>query len=123
MFNKKSFGERLNALRMAEGKTVEEVEQAIGLTAQNVKELETGGISASFDFLVKLSAYFNVSTDFLLGLTDIPPVKPRCVFKSAISRGRSILDTVMLSELTVTRTPASNSARIGCCSRLTAPFV
>ena len=75
MFNKKSFGERLNALRMAEGKTVEEVAQAIGLTAQNDKELETGGISASFDFLVKLSAYFNVSTDFLLGLTDIPHIE------------------------------------------------
>ena len=75
MFNKKSFGERLNALRMAEGKTVEEVAGHRPDCTECQQELETGGISASFDFLAKLSAYFNVSTDFLLGSTDIPHIE------------------------------------------------
>lgn len=58
-------------LRMSFGWTQVQLAQKLGITKQTVSNWENDNIQPSIDMLVKLSKIFNVSTDYLLGLT--PP--------------------------------------------------
>ena len=42
----------------------------IGVSKQSVSNWENGNILPSIDVLILLSKYFNVSTDYILGLED-----------------------------------------------------
>ena len=46
-----------------------QVAQKLGITKQTVSNWENDNIQPSIDMLIKLSKIFNVSTDYLLGLT------------------------------------------------------
>lgn len=56
-------------LRMSFGWTQVQLAQKLGITKQTVSNWENDNIQPSIDMLVKLSNIFNVSTDYLLGLT------------------------------------------------------
>ena len=43
--------------------------QKLGITKQTVSNWENDNIQPSIDMLIKISKIFNVSTDYLLGLT------------------------------------------------------
>ena len=60
---------RIYELRMAFGWTQVQLAQKLGVTKQTVSNWENDNIQPSIDMLVKLSKSFNVSTDYLLGLT------------------------------------------------------
>ena len=60
---------RMYKLRMAFGWTQVQLAQKLGVTKQTVSNWENDNIQPSIDMLVKLSKIFNVSTDYLLGLT------------------------------------------------------
>lgn len=66
------FGERLKQLRLKRNMTQDE----LGLIFENPKAQSTIGTwergtrQCSFEDLVKISNYFNVTTDYLLGITD-----------------------------------------------------
>ena len=68
----KVFGERLKELRLKRNMTQDE----LGLIFENPKAQSTIGTwergtrQCSFEDLVKLSNFFNVTTDYLLGITD-----------------------------------------------------
>lgn len=68
----KVFGERLKELRLKRNMTQDE----LGLIFENPKAQSTIGTwergtrQCSFEDLVRLSNYFNVTTDYLLGITD-----------------------------------------------------
>ena len=53
-------------------KCLNQVEMAkiLGVTKQSVSNWENENIMPSVDMLIKLSQFFNVSTDYLLGLTE-----------------------------------------------------
>ena len=72
MFDQDTFGKRLKTLRSKEDKTPAEIAKLLELDIDQIHKLEDGSLSTSLDFLVKLAGYFQVSTDYLLGLTDIP---------------------------------------------------
>ena len=61
--------ERIYELRMSFGWTQVQLAQKLGVTKQTVSNWENDNIQPSIDMLVKLSKIFNVSTDYLLGLT------------------------------------------------------
>ena len=60
---------RIYELRMSFGWTQVQLAQKIGVTKQTVSTWETDNIQPSIDMLVNLSNIFNVTTDYLLGLT------------------------------------------------------
>lgn len=61
--------ERIYELRISFGWTQVQLAQKLGVTKQTVSNWENDNIQPSIDMLVKLTNIFNVSTDYLLGLT------------------------------------------------------
>ena len=60
---------RIYELRLSFGWTQVQLAQKLGVTKQTVSNWENDNIQPSIDMLIKLSNIFNVSTDYLLGLT------------------------------------------------------
>ena len=60
---------RIYELRVSFGWTQVQLAQKLGITKQTVSNWENDNIQPSIDMLIKLSKTFNVSTDYLLGLT------------------------------------------------------
>ena len=68
--------ERVRDLRTAKGITIKELSEKAGLDYSTLSRIETGKIQkVADDVVLTLARFFNVSTDFLLGLTNIPDKK------------------------------------------------
>jgi transcriptional regulator with XRE-family HTH domain len=65
-------GHRLRQLREEQGYSRREVAEKIGMTETQIVRYENGSSDATGDALTQLAKVFNVSVDFLLGLTDNP---------------------------------------------------
>ncbi|MCD8380872.1 MAG: helix-turn-helix domain-containing protein [Lachnospiraceae bacterium] len=63
-----SIGERLCALRTARNLTQEEAAAVLGVSNRTVSKWETGSSEPDLAMLGKLAQYYEVTTDFLLGL-------------------------------------------------------
>jgi transcriptional regulator with XRE-family HTH domain len=63
------FSNTLKALRSENGLRQEDIADALGLSKQVISNYENELREPSFDVLIKLSEFFNVSTDYLLGRT------------------------------------------------------
>ena len=62
---------RLRNLRLEQNKSLEVVAKYLNVTIQTVSNYETGKREMNPDTLLKLSKYYNVSIDYLLGKSDI----------------------------------------------------
>ena len=60
---------KIYELRLSFGWTQVQLAQKLGITKQTVSNWENDNIQPSIDMLVKISKLFNVTTDYLLGLT------------------------------------------------------
>lgn len=65
---------RLHQAREAAGMTQQAAADALGITRGSYARYEGGVREPDYDMLVKVAQLFNVSTDYLLGLTDIPNI-------------------------------------------------
>lgn len=63
------FGTILHQLRKAHGLTQNELGKRIGLSKAVVSKYENGIGFPSFDVLIRIAEYFNVTTDYLLGVS------------------------------------------------------
>lgn len=80
MLCKEIFAIRVKKLRKARGEQQKELAEAIGATQATISDIENGRKATSFDRLAAICQHYNVSADYLLGLTDeprtlIPPKK------------------------------------------------
>ena len=66
------FSERLKELRKNTGYTQKEIAEHIGTSQPSYQNWEKGSRKPSRETIQKLADFFNVSTDYLLGQTDIP---------------------------------------------------
>jgi len=64
--------QRIRELRCACGWSQVELAKRLGLSKQTVSNWENDNIQPSIEMLVRLSKVFGVSTDYLLGLEQIP---------------------------------------------------
>ena len=64
------FGDQIKNLRMSKCLNQVEMAKILGVTKQSVSNWENENIMPSVDMLIKLAQFFNVSTDYLLGLTE-----------------------------------------------------
>lgn len=62
-------GDRLKELREGERLTQKDLAERLGISEIQVHRYETGGAEPRADAVIKMAEYFNVSTDYLLGVT------------------------------------------------------
>lgn len=60
------FGDRLKELREDMGLTQEQLSIRLDITRQQLSNYETNKYQPSFDILIRISDFFNVSLDYLL---------------------------------------------------------
>lgn len=65
------FPQRLKSLLEERGVTQTEIASFIGCTRQAISLYVTGQSTPDINILTKISNYFHVSADYLLGLTDV----------------------------------------------------
>lgn len=86
--SKKSFGERLRSLRVEANLTIERVAKSTGIPKSTLSELENNKYNPSASTLVRLSEYFNVSSNELLTGGGVPgiaePLAPYSVNDSGL---------------------------------------
>lgn len=72
MFSTELFGQRLRIARKSAGEKQEELGQLLGVGKSQISELERGSASTTLEKLSLICQHYNVSADYLLGLTDEP---------------------------------------------------
>ncbi|MGN0655007.1 MAG: helix-turn-helix domain-containing protein [Oscillospiraceae bacterium] len=65
------FCERIKELRKSLGINQVEFGKKLSVTKQCISNWENGNIQPSIDMLIKISITFSVSTDYLLGLSEV----------------------------------------------------
>ena len=65
-FNAVEFGSRIKELRILKKITQEELAEEINISFEHLNKIERGRHGCSIDLVLELSAYFEVSTDYLL---------------------------------------------------------
>lgn len=65
-----SFSEKFSMLRDAQRLQQTELAKILDVSKQTVSNWENNNIQPSADMVVRVAAYFGVSTDYLLDLTD-----------------------------------------------------
>ena len=71
MFN---FGEHLKEMRISFNYTQKQVASNIGITERNYQRYEANDQRPSFDILISLADFYNVSLDYLVGRTKNPEI-------------------------------------------------
>ena len=64
------FAKRVFELCKARGISQEKLGKAVGLSHKAISTIESGARSTTIEKLIALARYFEVSTDYLLGLKD-----------------------------------------------------
>ena len=66
------FAERVHMLRKQRGMSQRELGEAIGLSHKSISTIESGSRTTTLEKLVILARFFQVSSDYLLGLCEEP---------------------------------------------------
>jgi len=72
MFNQEKFSKRIRKLRRDANISQSVLAEAIGVSTNQISEMEKGSKLTSLPKLCLLCDYFNVSADYLLGRSDEP---------------------------------------------------
>jgi len=72
MENRNFFSEHLKSLRKVKGLSLSALGSIVGVSNQAISLLEQGKRSPSFEVLIALADYFDVSLDYLVGRSDEP---------------------------------------------------
>ena len=65
------FSKRIRELRGEKNITQKELAVAVGVFERTVSYWEQGKREGDFDTLIQLAQYFNITTDYLLGIADL----------------------------------------------------
>ncbi|MBO8158130.1 helix-turn-helix transcriptional regulator [Thermosyntropha sp.] len=72
MVNQKIFAKRLRNLRNVHEYSQKYVAEQIGCRPSTITNLERGNSSPSLDMVIKLATFYEVTVDYLVGLSDFP---------------------------------------------------
>ena len=70
MYSNEIFGTRLKDLRKLCGETQQELAELLGVKPNQIGEMENGRKASTFAKLAQICEHYNISADYLLGLTD-----------------------------------------------------
>lgn len=77
------FSERLKELRQLRGLTQKDFAQEFNISSGTIGNWESGARLPDYATLIKIAKYFNVTTDYLLGLTDYKNINDQALVKSS----------------------------------------
>lgn len=83
----------LKICRKNKDMTAKEVSEKIGVTKQAIYNMENGTNHPSVEVLIKLSELYNVSTDYLLGLTKFENFASQYEYLQSL-KGNDLFDTL-----------------------------
>lgn len=86
------FGEILAELRQDRGMTQQELSTKLHVAKSSISSLETGQRRAHTELICKAAKVFNVSTDYLLGLSDFR--EPFSITGKKYSGGKTVGDVL-----------------------------
>ncbi|MCL2081856.1 MAG: helix-turn-helix domain-containing protein [Oscillospiraceae bacterium] len=66
------FGKHLKTVRKSRNLTQKQLAESIGASESGVQNYELGTRKPTFDMLIALADYFDVSLDYLVGRSDDP---------------------------------------------------
>lgn len=66
------FGDHLKVLRKAKGITQKQLAAEISASERGIQQYELGERKPTYDMLIALADYFDVSLDYLVGRSDDP---------------------------------------------------
>lgn len=92
------FGEQIKNLRMCKGLNQVELAKIFGVTKQSVSNWENENIMPSVDMLIKIANFFNVSTDYLLGLTEQHALNTDGLSELQIAHIQAIINDILQVE-------------------------
>ena len=69
-------GEKIRYLRLKNNLTSKELSKTLSISESSMSLYESGKRKPSIEFVIKTADYFNVTTDFLLGVSDNPLINP-----------------------------------------------
>ena len=72
VFDRETFGLKLLILRRKRKLSQSEIAELLGVTATQISDMENGKSGTTLEKLVTLCEYYQVSADYLLGITDDP---------------------------------------------------
>lgn len=91
--------ERLRQLRMEKGLTQTALAHSLSVSKAAISTYETGLRNPPDATLVDMARFFNVSVDYLLGVSDM-----RCAFRTAFSQDElAVAEAVIISLLDMLR--------------------
>lgn len=64
------YGQRIKELRLERGLTQNDLAKILNTTQRSISKYETEYLDLNTNMIITLCTYFNVSADYLLGLTD-----------------------------------------------------
>ena len=67
-------GQRINELRIALGWSQVQLAEKLSISKQTVSNWENENIQPSIEMLIRIAKVFHVSTDYLLGLDNVPTI-------------------------------------------------
>lgn len=70
--NKNIIGNRINSALTNSGKKQKELAAVLGVTDNTVSYYVNGKRTPSIDHIIVMTSFFDVSSDYLLGISDIP---------------------------------------------------
>lgn len=69
--------ENIRSLRIDSGYTQKQIAQHLGISQNTYSQYEIGVLNYPIDAIVKLADFYNVSTDYLLGRTNVKAPYPK----------------------------------------------
>lgn len=70
MLDKNIFGNKIKLLRTKNGMSQTDLANLLGVSKTQISDLENGKTSTTLDRLIIIANHFNISADYLLGLSD-----------------------------------------------------
>lgn len=88
-------GEQIKKLRMNKGMSQVQLADKLNVTKQSVSNWENEYIMPSVDMLIKIANFFNVSTDYLLGLSEKHTLNTDGLSDLQITHIQTIIDDIL----------------------------
>lgn len=86
--------ENIRKLRQARSLSQVDLAKALGVTKQSISNWENDNIQPSIDMLVRIAAFFSVSTDYLLGLDQRRYIEITGLSEEQIAHVAAIIDDI-----------------------------
>ena len=103
-------GEQIKSLRQCKGLNQVEMAKIFCITKQSVSNWENENIMPSIDMLIKIAKFFNVSTDYLLGLSEEHALNTEGLSELQIAHIQTLIDDILQKSQTTRQTGGLNTA-------------